>query len=191
MLFQDITPFFEHFAATGAALLVLVPEFAQETIRRAVPQREIDASPFIIRFVAHTLYTDRVALGQGFEWKIFLEEDFCLILGSVVAVGEYIEEVAVIDITLPVTHEVPEKAQLLPEKPTIAHVVLESLHLGFLLFLFHRLLAISAPKQNRAENKGFQPTRRSDFHQLFNFLPLKSVETFATSSDSCDRYTAH
>ena len=85
----------------------------------------------------HTLYIDRVALGQGLEWKIFLEEDFCLILGSVVTVGEYIEEVAVVDIALPITHEVLEKAQLLPEKPTIAHVVLESLHLGFLLFLLH------------------------------------------------------
>ena len=111
-----------------------------------MPQREIDDSFFVVRFVEHTLYTDRVALGQGLDGKIFLEEGFCLILGSVVAVGEYIEEVAVIDIALPVSHEVPEKAQLLPEKPTIAHVVLESLHLGFLLFLFHRLLATSVPK---------------------------------------------
>ena len=134
---ENIAPLLEHFTATGAALLVLVPEFEQETIRRAAPQREIDDSSFVVRFVEDTLYTDRVALGQGLEGKILFEKGFRLILGSVAAVGEYIEEVAVIDIALPVPHEVPEKAQLLPEKPTVAHVVLESLHLGFLLFCLH------------------------------------------------------
>ena len=44
------------------------------------------------------------------------------------AVGEDVEEVAVVDIPLPVSHEVPEEPQLLLEKPPVAHVVLESLY---------------------------------------------------------------
>jgi hypothetical protein len=141
VLFQNDTPFFKHFSATCAARLVLVPEFSDQAIRRAAPQREIDYSPLIVRFVAHTLYADRVALGQGLKRKVFLEESFCLILGSIVAVGEYVEEVAIIDIAFPVSHEVPEKSQLLSEKPTVTHVVLESLHLIFLLYLYRSLIS--------------------------------------------------
>ncbi|MGN0889602.1 MAG: hypothetical protein ACI4UY_12065 [Kiritimatiellia bacterium] len=161
MLFQNITPFFKHFSAACAARLVLVPEFSDQAIRRATPQREIDDPPLIVRFVAHTLYADRVALRQGLKRKVFLEESFCLILGSIVAVGEYVEEVAIIDIAFPVSHEVPEKSQLLSEKPTIAHVVLESLHRFFSCFCLTPISNIRANARKTPKPCGFGVLHRS------------------------------
>jgi hypothetical protein len=87
------------------------------------------------------------------------EQIFGLFLVCVVAVCEYGEEVAVIDIAFPVPHEVPEKAQLLLEKPPVAHVVLESLHLIFLLFLYRSL--ISNIRANTKPNGGSRIPRSS------------------------------
>ena len=42
------------------------------------------------------------------------------------AVRKYVEKVAVVNLLVPVPHEVSKKKQLLPEEPAVTHIVLET-----------------------------------------------------------------
>ena len=97
-----------------------------------------------------------VAFRQLLQREILFEHGDSLFAGRVVAVGEDVEEVAVVNVSVPVAHEVPEEPKLLPEEPSFTYVVLESSH-GFSLLWCGHHIAIIMPMQNRAETCRLRP----------------------------------
>ena len=120
------TPFPKHLLAFAPQRL-LVPDCADRLVN-ALADREVGDLPHGASGGLRTAHFYCRCLCKPLKVEMSLQKHLHLNPVAIVAIGKYVEEVAVLDVAIPIPHEISEHAQLLREEPPVAYVVLESTH---------------------------------------------------------------
>ena len=151
--FKFITPLRKHLATTRTLRLAHVPKVANNIIYIA-SHFDIDNLSLLSVLRRFAFCADTVTSPQLLKREMPLEHGLSLVTVRVIAVGEDVEEIAIVHIPVPIAHEVSEEPKFLFEEPSFAHVVLEFSH-RFLLLIVCRIYS-----NLRANGKKIPETHR-------------------------------